>query len=70
MLKLNQNYISAMNFIIALFKKANRFQLGMKHSQKDKASLSEYIHDISIEYVKQKFLKIEQSTEQEIIIQL
>ena len=52
-----------MNFLIALYNKANRFDLGFKHTPESFSSLSQYIQKIAMEYVQTKFGKYKQLTE-------
>lgn len=50
-LRAEQRYECAMNFVIALFKKANRFDLGVEGQEKE---LSEYVQMLCVEYINKK----------------
>ena len=56
-----------MNFLIALYNKANRFDLGFKHNAESFAELSDYIHKIATQYIHTKFGKLNMRTEEDLI---
>lgn len=60
LLKVEQKYECAMIFLIALHKKANRFDLGVEGQEKE---ISEYIEMLSIEYINKKLGKIKEVPE-------
>ena len=60
LLKVEQKYECAMIFLIALHKKANRFNLGVEGQEKE---LSEYIQMLCIEYINKKLGRIKDMPE-------
>lgn len=60
LLKVEQKYECAMIFLIALHKKANRFDLGVEGQEKE---LAEYSQMLTIEYINKKLGKIREVPE-------
>lgn len=56
-----------MNFLIALYNKANRFDLGFKHTAENFAELSNYIQKIATQYIHTKFGKFSMRSEEELL---
>ena len=60
LLKVEQKYECAMIFLIALYKKANRFDLGVAGQEK---VLNEYSQKLCIEYISKKLGKVKEVPE-------
>lgn len=52
-----------MNFLIALYNRANRFDLGFKHTAENFLELSKTIQNIATQYIHTKFGKFNMKTE-------
>jgi hypothetical protein len=59
-LKVEQRYESAMIFLIAMFKKVNKFDLEIEGSEKE---LSEYVQMLSVDFINKKLGIIKQMPE-------
>lgn len=52
-----------MNFLIALYRKSNRFDLGVSASQKFDEELSEYVCNLTLDYLKVTLPRLSTLTE-------
>jgi len=59
-----------MNFLIAMYRRSNRFDLGAIGNNKFDEELSEYLQTLTLEYLKIKLQKLDSLAESEILEQL